>query len=104
VRDRARATYEATQIAYGNGTEVFSNLYVWSYRWLQAERALAETRDDELAALRGHLERTKQWYQIVKPLYDQNARGGESPKFHAAGFYVAEAEFWLVAAGGVAPQ
>ncbi len=102
--DTAKKTYEVTREAYREGTEVFANLYVWSVRWLEAERALAETKDDDLAALRAHWERTKDWYAIVKPLFDRNARGGEPAKLHAAEYYVAEAEFWLVAAGGEVPK
>src|SRR5207249_4821368 len=49
----AEKTYEATKASYEVGTEVFANVYVWSRRWLEAERALAETQDDEIDALRG---------------------------------------------------
>jgi len=98
--DTAKKTYEVTREAYSEGTEVFYNLYDWSVRWLEAERALAETKDSDLAALRGHCERAKDWYQIVEPLYRNGARGGEPSKFRAAEYFVAEAEFWLVATGG----
>jgi len=102
--DTAKKTYEVTRTAYDDGTEVFSNLYVWSVRWLEVERALAETKDADLAALRGHWERTKDWYNDVEPLYRNGARGGEPSKFRAAEYYVAEAAFWLVAAGGTVPM
>jgi hypothetical protein len=102
--DWAEKTYEATNASYQVGTEVFANVYVWSRRWLEAERALAETKDDDLSALLGHWNRTYRLHLKIKALYREGIKGGEAEKYRASEYYVAEAELWLVAAGGTVPD
>ncbi|HUY32928.1 MAG TPA: hypothetical protein VMV69_09115 [Pirellulales bacterium] len=96
----ARRTNNTTEAAYDAGNRPFSDLYAWSRRWLEAERAGAEDNDGELAALKDHSARMTQLYRKVKALHVHGVRGGEAERFHAAQFQVAEAELWLVAAGG----
>ena len=97
----ARRTSNSTEAAIDAGTRPFSDLYVWSRRWLEAERAAADDNDGELAALKDHSARMTQLYRKVKALHVSGTRGGEAEFFHGAQFQVAEAELWLVAAGGV---
>ena len=46
----------------------------------------------------------KSWYLKIKALYIAGAKGGEAEVLADARYYLAEAEFWLVAAGGTAPE
>lgn len=71
---------------------------------LEAERALAETKEAEQAAALNHWKRMEQVYRQVKALFDTGTKGGESENVAAAKFYRAEAELWLVAAGGKVPE
>jgi hypothetical protein len=102
--DAAKAAFQTTQADYDAGTAVFPELYAWSRRWLHAELNLAKDRAAEVAVLQDHWKRMKRFYFRVRALNKTGARGGETQKLHAAEFYVAEAEFWLVAAGGAVPK
>ncbi len=97
VDDAAKA-YEASKASYDVGTEVMSNVYVWSRRWLEAERALAQTDEEEIAALRAHRERMRRLFLLINAFYTAGTRGGETPKFFATKYYLAEADVWLAAA------
>lgn len=79
-------------------------IYRWSRRTLEAERALAGTQQDDLAALLKHWQRMEQVYRQVKALYETGTKGGEKEREAAAKYYRAEAELWLVAAGGKLPD
>ena len=102
--DAAKAAYKTTQTDYDTGTAVFSDVCAWSRRWLDAELNLAKDRPAEIAALQDHWKRMKRYYFRIKALNKTGARGGETQKLHAIEFYVAEAEFWLAAAGGALPK
>lgn len=104
VRDAAKATYQSTQLDYDRGMAVFSEVYAWSRRWLEAELNLAADRPAEIAVLQEHWKRMKRCYFAIKALNATGSRGGERQKLDAADFYVAEAELWLAAAGGEVPQ
>jgi hypothetical protein len=43
-----------------------SDLWVWSERWLDAELALYDKKEDRSAALKGHVDRTRQIEQLAK--------------------------------------
>ncbi|HEV3341975.1 MAG TPA: hypothetical protein VG125_16525, partial [Pirellulales bacterium] len=91
----AAKTFEATHASYEVGTEIMSNVYVWSRRWLEAERALARTDAEEIAALEAHRARMKQLMLKIRALYMTGTKGGEMEKFNATRFYLAEADAWL---------
>jgi hypothetical protein len=68
-------------------------LYRWSQRWLDAERALAKTKDKRVGAYVGHVERMRTWEAFIK----RAAQGGAASKLEVAAvtFYRVEAEQWL---------
>jgi RNA polymerase sigma factor (sigma-70 family) len=45
----------------GQPTELFG----WSERWLEAELALSDKKVDQVAALKAHVERTREWEQLL---------------------------------------
>jgi hypothetical protein len=102
--EAAKKTYEATNAGYYAGTAPGPDVYVWSRRWLEAERSLAKNDRDQLAALTAHWERMQSLYKRVERLYRAGSKGGESEKYFALRFYVAEAELFLADAGGAAPE
>lgn len=100
----ARKTWEATNASYEIGTTTLANVHYWSLRLLLAERALAGTKEQDLAALLDYWKRTKKTYLKVRALYNSGTRGGQAELFGAASYYVAEAELWLLDAGGAIPD
>jgi hypothetical protein len=100
----AAKTYEATTAAYNAGTAPGQDVYVWSRRWLEADRNLAKNDRDQLAALTAHWERTHALYKRVEALYRNGSKGGEAEMYFAMRFYVAEAELFLADAGGAVPE
>lgn len=87
----AERTYEATDAAYNAGAATSTELYVWSRRWLDGQRALAKTNKQEMAALRVHRERMKRLFLKINALYIEGVKGGEAERFHAAQYYLTEA-------------
>lgn len=106
MADAAEGGYTAWRASYSAGTAVAADCYIWSRRWVEAERALAENQEAELAALRRHRDRMQQLFRKVDALHREGVRGGEGTQFFAAKFYLAEAEVWLASAegGGDSPQ
>lgn len=103
----ANAYWDEKMSEYGSGLDFFAGtegIHLWSCRIMEAERALADTQQEEQAALLSHWQRMDSAYRQVKALYVTGAKGGEADRFAAAGYYRAEAELWLVAAGGTVPQ
>lgn len=100
----ANKTFETTKASYDVGTTTLGNLHLWSRQLLLAELALADSKEEDLAALLDYWKRSKQIYLKIRALHNAGTRGGETEKFAAASFYLAEAELWLAAAGGKAPK
>jgi hypothetical protein len=100
----AAKTFEATKATYEMGTNTLANLHHWSRQLVLAERALAETKEEDRAALVSYWKRSRQTYLKVRALYNTGSRGGEAEKFSAAAYYLAEAELWIEAAGGTVPE
>ena len=98
MADAAAKTFEATKASYDVGTEVMSNVYVWSRRWLEADRALARSDADEIAALEAHRRRMRQLMMKIRAMYVTGTKGGEIERFAATKFYLAEADAWLASA------
>lgn len=95
----AKQTYQAFEAAYNAGTATSTDLYVWSRRWLDSQRALATSHDKEMAALRNHRRRMMKMFLKINALYIEGVRGGEAEHFHAARYYLAEANTLLEQAG-----
>jgi hypothetical protein len=89
------------------GQRIFSSaeeIYCWSRRTMEAERALAGTKKDDRTALLSHWQRMEQIYRKIHALYETGSKGGDKERLAAAKYYRAEAELWLVAAGGTVPD
>lgn len=103
----ANAFWDEKMSEYGSEIEFFSGtegIHLWSCRIMEAERALADTKDEDQAAVLSHWQRMDSAYRQVKALFVAGVKGGEADRFAAAVYYRAEAELWLVAAGGRVPQ
>jgi hypothetical protein len=99
ARDQARATaassaYAAYAAQLKTGTVTADTVYVWSVRWLEAEKKTKTA----LSAAQDHLARMRSLATEVKG----RVAGGlaTSAEEKAAAYYVAEAEVWLADAGG----
>ncbi|MHB1423446.1 MAG: hypothetical protein ACYC3I_09690 [Gemmataceae bacterium] len=71
------------------------NVYVWSVRWLQAQRELSPKHEDHVAALEAHLKRMTDLHAEIKTL-----SADLMPRFKVdeAEWYRLEAELWLAKA------
>ncbi|HUY91673.1 MAG TPA: M56 family metallopeptidase [Pirellulales bacterium] len=101
--EASKKTWEVTAMEFDNGRVTLSDVYVWSRRLLETERLASKDKDGEYDALLQHWRRMRVLHNKIQALFDVAARGGEAQKLHATSFYVAEAELWLVDAGGQAP-
>lgn len=106
----ARAVLEAANDAWDAHSSVFypaidqMDVYALSRRILEAKRALAADQKDDIVATLSHWQRMKSEYLKIKALYITGAKGGGADVLADARYYVAEAELWLVAAGGTVPE
>jgi RNA polymerase sigma factor (sigma-70 family) len=66
--------------------------YLWSVRWLQAERALKPKPEDQIAALQEHLQRMTKLKEVIEQLSRDLMFGFNNDK---AEWYQLEAELWL---------
>jgi hypothetical protein len=84
-------------LARGNQRARPDLAYVWSVRWLHAQRDLAKTKEERIAAFVAHEKRMKDVRQQTITLVGDGSGGllaaSEAP---AADWYVAEAELWLL--------
>ena len=92
----ARKVYDLSIMAYKAGAAKnydLESLYLWSVRWLNAERDLSDTPADRVAAAAAHLERMK----TVEAMAKQFVKGGvaEVRQEVAAEFYRVQAQLWL---------
>lgn len=105
VLGAAREFWDAKMAIQELGVLTFSDdLYIWSCRLMEAERALAATAEAEQAALLAHWERMEDIYRKIRALFETATKGGEPDKLAAAKYYRAQAELWLVEAGGTVPR
>lgn len=102
--DQARRAPEALRAKYEVGALRAEEVIGWSRRVLEAERAVAKDEAHELRALNDHWDRTDGMRRKIKALYETGARGGEAETYAAACYYAAEAELWLLDAGGEVPD
>jgi hypothetical protein len=78
------------------------DLYIWSVRWLNAQRDLSSKKEAQLSALSEHHKRMQELSQIAGA-FTKTGLGSplDSP---AADFYLREAELWLAQAKATAKQ
>lgn len=103
----ANAFWDAKMAEYGSGVDFFpgtEEMHLWSCRIMEAERALADTQEEDQASVLRHWKRMNHAYHQVRALFVTGTKGGEADRLAAAGYYRAEAELWLVGAGGTVPQ
>lgn len=76
-------------------TEKPEEIYIWSVRWLQAERDLSPKREDQIAALEAHLKRMTELKKGIESL----SRDLMPPiRVDEAEWYRLEAQLWLTKA------
>jgi hypothetical protein len=98
-RDAAQKAYKACAALYDNGTAIDAEkCYLWSRRWLEAERQLAGDGDTYRAAVAEHLDRMKKLEEAARQLFE--AGRGSALDVAGAAFYRAEAETWVAQAKG----
>jgi hypothetical protein len=80
----------------GEPNSDLESTYLWSVRWLNAERDLSKKPNDRVAAAAAHLERMK----TVEAMAAARVKGGNAPRHHAAAaeFFRVEAQIWLARA------
>jgi hypothetical protein len=95
-RDAARRTYEVLWTNYRERRTSQELLYLWSVRWLEAEKQLSDKPDDQVAACAAHYERMR----ALERLLEQVKRSGQTTldETNAAEYYRTEAELWLLQA------
>jgi hypothetical protein len=76
----------------------FEKVYLWSRRWMEAQRDVEGKKEGKLAALQGHLDRMKKLEAFVKGMYE--GKLATPVEVAAQEFYRLEAERWLAQAGG----
>ncbi|MFO0896358.1 MAG: hypothetical protein U0836_02915 [Pirellulales bacterium] len=76
------------------GTVDIGQVQIWSRRWMDAE-SLGASPDERRQANDRHLERMKRLLHKVAALHSLGLKGGESEKFHACQYFVAEAQLLL---------
>jgi hypothetical protein len=68
-------------------------MFRWSHRWLDAQRALSDKKADQVAAYQGHRDRMKEMEKVLKKYFDA---GTIATKDYKAGQYrYLQAEIWL---------
>jgi outer membrane protein assembly factor BamB len=104
VRDAAVRVIQAHDSEYSGPTATIDDPYPWSRRLLEAERALASTKSEDISAVLDHWKRMQHYYGMISALHETGTKGGEDTAFAAAEYYLAEAELWLADAGGGVPK
>jgi hypothetical protein len=101
--ENARARLEAARAVYKGIFERrkvdarepldFEKLYLWSRRWMEAEKELAARKAERAAAAQGHVDRMKGLEELAKKLHKEGFLS--AVELPAAEFYRLEAERWL---------
>ena len=79
-----------------------SELSEWSRRWLEAEKALSNKKEDHLKALQGHWKRMK-GVEGLMAFFAKTGQGFQADA-EAATYFCIEAEIWILEAGGKVPK
>jgi hypothetical protein len=93
VLDAARRTFAVQLVEYEAKKSHPEHVYRWSRRWMDAQRALSETRAERAAAIEDHLTRMEQLLKVTERQYEVGTASAAA--FRAFQFYVAEAQLWL---------
>jgi hypothetical protein len=92
--EAARRAYKEAMDLYREGrTRDVDRVYLWSKRWLEAQRALSNKKADQRAALDAHFKRMRQLEELIKGRY--RAGVAATIELPAVQFYRLEAEIWL---------
>jgi hypothetical protein len=104
--DNAKARLDAARKVYQFMTESLKvtasaeprplepeRFYLWSRRWMEAQREVSDKKEDQIGAVKAHVGRMKELEEILQKLYDTEQI--DSASVLAAGFYRLEAEKWL---------
>lgn len=62
---------------------------------LDAERDLAASKAERIAAIKAHVERMTQHYHKIHALFEKQARGGEPESNYCAEYWMLQAKVWL---------
>ena len=91
--DAAKATYEASFKALREGKGDAERVYLWSRRWMEAQRGVSQKKADVIAALEAHRDRMK----ALSKLTEQRYKAGQGSHADVLGvnYYIVEAELWL---------
>lgn len=90
--DAASRAHAGASTAYSVGTATLETVYLWSVRWLEAERASSRKAADRRAAAERHLARMD---TLAAEVTKRVAAGMAPPTdSDAVTFYRAEAELW----------
>jgi hypothetical protein len=94
-RDAARKAYEAWWANYRDRAAPGEWVYLWSKRWLGAEKELTTRHDDLVAAYEAHRERMRELEGIVTRM--QRAKPGLAriDELSTTRYYRIEAEIWF---------
>jgi hypothetical protein len=95
-RDAARKAYLAWWANYHDRAGPAEWVYIWSKRWLRAEKELSSKEDDQVAAYQGHLERMRELEGIVSRLQRAKAGLARIDEISSTHYYRVEAEIWYV--------
>jgi hypothetical protein len=92
--DAARRAYQESVDLYREGrSRDVDRIYLWSQRWLEAEREAAPRKEAERAAYEAHYRRMRQLENLIR---DRYKAGVAAPiELPAVEFYRLEAEGWL---------
>jgi hypothetical protein len=94
--EAVRQVFKAAKHEQEVGRGLFEDLPLWSRRLLEAERALATTKEEHVAACRQHVERMQDFEKIEKARYE--AGRGTIKDYAAATYHRTEAEITLARA------
>src|SRR5262245_18182013 len=86
----AQKIYDASSLEFFAGQETAWPLYLWSTRWMDADRYLNTRTSDRVAAAIDHLKRMKSLEKMIMPTVAARRRGLGA--YLVWNFFVADAE------------
>ena len=93
LKERLQAAQQGYKAASNKGDE--EKTYLWSRRWMEAERDMANNKAERVAALKGHFERMKK-LELLALLAETRDCAPRLENLAPAKYYRAEAEIWLI--------
>jgi hypothetical protein len=93
--DAARRAYQESDKLYREGrSRDVDRIYLWSQRWLDAEREAAPGEKEKISAFEAHFRRMRQLENLIRNRY--NSGVAAAIELPAVEFYRLEAEGWLL--------